>query len=230
MGVTHDVDRLYPGMWFKRLDLSGQDLSELPEDLTVRGDLVIEGTRIRRLPKGLKVTGRLKASGSELEEIDLDHGVAGGMDLSRTRIEALPDGLRVYGDLNVSGTRLRQLPRQLVVTGSIMMRACRVAIVPDDVVVGKSVDLRGGRLNALPAAFRHVGGSLIWEDMGRVTVPEVLAVEGNLEMRGTVMEPGWRRIEVGGRCYHSPGDRPRGEGDLAVHGSSFIAGSGERIR
>lgn len=230
MGVTHDVDRLHAGMWFKRLDLSGQDLSELPEDLTVRGDLVVEGTQITRLPKGLKVTGRLKAARSSLEGIELDHGIGGSMDLSGTRIEVLPDGLRVYGDLNVSGTRLRRLPTDMVVTGSITMRACLVSMVPDDAVVGKSIDIRESRLKSLPNAFRHVGGSLIWEDMGPVSVPEVLAVEGNLVIRGTQFEHGWRRVDVGGRCYHSAGERPRGSGDLVVRGLYYITASGERIR
>ena len=72
------------------LDLSGRNITSLPEGLQVGGDLDLAYSKITSLPKGLKVGGDLSLYGCE-------------------EIKSLPKGLVVDGDLNVSGTPLEDV-------------------------------------------------------------------------------------------------------------------------
>jgi hypothetical protein len=69
------------------LDLSGTNISSLPDDLTVGGSLYLSGTNISSLPADLTVGGYL--------------------DLSGTNISSLPDDLTVGGYLDLSGTNIK---------------------------------------------------------------------------------------------------------------------------
>ena len=69
--------------------------NQLPDGLSVGGDLCLEGTQITQLPDGLSVGGSL--------------------DLRGTQITQLPDGLSVGGYLYLRGTQLTQLPDGLSV-------------------------------------------------------------------------------------------------------------------
>ena len=61
-----DVPEKEEGGWWKLgkegegIDLSNTDLTSLPEDLWIQGDLDIEGSKITQLPKRLKVDGEIK--------------------------------------------------------------------------------------------------------------------------------------------------------------------------
>jgi len=72
-----------------------------PEDLDVKGDLDLAGTKITTLPEGLKVSGDL--------------------DLSNTKITSLPEDLKVSGDLYLKNTEITSLPSGIQVGGKIRM-------------------------------------------------------------------------------------------------------------
>jgi len=68
------------------LDLSGTQITSLPDNLTVGGSLYLSGTQITSLPDNLTVGGSL--------------------DLRGTQITSLPDNLTVGGSLYLSGTQI----------------------------------------------------------------------------------------------------------------------------
>ena len=72
------------------LDLSGRNITSLPEGLQVGGDLDLAYSKITSLPKGLKVGGDLSLYGC-------------------ANITSLPKGLVVDGDLNVGWTPLEDV-------------------------------------------------------------------------------------------------------------------------
>jgi hypothetical protein len=49
------------------LNLSGSDITELPENLTIGGDLDLSGSKIKKLPNTLQVKGVLNISGLGLK-------------------------------------------------------------------------------------------------------------------------------------------------------------------
>ncbi len=88
------------------LDLSGTQITALPENLTVGGSLNLEGTQITALPDDLTVGGSLNLEGTQITALPDDLTVGGWLNLSGTQITALPDDLTVGGWLNLSGTQI----------------------------------------------------------------------------------------------------------------------------
>jgi hypothetical protein len=88
------------------LDLSGTQITSLPDGLSVGGGLYLSGTRITSLPDGLSVGGDLYLSGTQITSLPDGLSVGGGLHLSGTQITSLPDGLSVGGGLHLSGTRI----------------------------------------------------------------------------------------------------------------------------
>ena len=72
------------------------------DNLTVGGDLYLEGTNISSLPDNLTV--------------------GGGLDLRNTNINSLPDNLTVGGGLYLEGTNISSLPDNLTVGGDLYLR------------------------------------------------------------------------------------------------------------
>ena len=76
------------------IELSGTQITALPDNLTVGGWLYLSGTQITALPDNLTV--------------------GGGLDLRGTQITALPDNLTVGGGLDLRGTQITEKERRKV--------------------------------------------------------------------------------------------------------------------
>ena len=77
------------------------------EELNIKGDLDLNYTGIRTLPKGLKVGGFLFLKDcSNLTSLPEGLEVEGWLDLENTSITSLPEGLKVHGDLYITDTAL----------------------------------------------------------------------------------------------------------------------------
>jgi len=92
------------------LDLSGTQITALPEGLTVHGGLDLRGTQITALPEGLTVHGSLDLSGTQITALPEGLTVHGWLDLRGTQITALPEGLTVHGWLDLRGAEHLQFP------------------------------------------------------------------------------------------------------------------------
>ena len=77
------------------------------EELNFKGDLDLNSTGIKTLPKGLKVGGFLFLKDcSNLTSLPEGLEVEGWLDLENTPITSLPEGLKVPGDLYITDTAL----------------------------------------------------------------------------------------------------------------------------
>ena len=77
----------------------GYTNTELPDNLTVDGDLFLNFAKITKLPDNLTVGGSL--------------------DIRHTNITKLPDNLKINGNLWLQDTKIVELPKDLVVIGKI---------------------------------------------------------------------------------------------------------------
>lgn len=76
------------------INLAMSKIERLPDNLTVNGELNIESTPIRELPAGLHVTGRLEMKGSAVEKIPDDLEADDGIYLNRSfKIYNIPQRL-----------------------------------------------------------------------------------------------------------------------------------------
>ena len=79
------------------------------EELNFKGDLDLNSTGIKTLPKGLKVGGYLFLKDcSNLTSLPEGLEVEGWLDLTNTLITSLPKGLKVHGDLYRGKTELEK--------------------------------------------------------------------------------------------------------------------------
>ncbi len=80
------------------------------EDLKVKGNLLLQYTKIISLPEGLKVEGNLDLDGCYIFKF-LPKGleIGGYLSLTHSDIKSLPEGLKVGGNLIIIGTPLAKL-------------------------------------------------------------------------------------------------------------------------
>lgn len=127
---------LKPGETISGSDLSNSSLKELPEDLTVQGDLNVSGTKMTKLPNRLTVQGSLIIANTKIKELPPGLNVKGNLNLSGTKISSLPDGMTI-GSLDISDTPVKQLPAKLKVTESLKINGTPITTLPNDMVATK---------------------------------------------------------------------------------------------
>ena len=88
------------------LDLSGTQITSLPENLTVGGYLDLRGTQITSLPENLTVGGSLDLRGTQITSLPENLTIGGYLDLRGTQITSLPENLTVGGSLDLRGTQI----------------------------------------------------------------------------------------------------------------------------
>ena len=91
---------------------------------------------IKRLPKGLSVSGNLDLSGTEITELPNGLSVSGNLNLSDTEITKLPERFTVGGSLDLSGTKITKLPVELTVVGCLDLSNTLVTKLPGKLTVG----------------------------------------------------------------------------------------------
>ncbi|MDD5293736.1 MAG: hypothetical protein PHW40_05440, partial [Candidatus Izemoplasmatales bacterium] len=146
------------------LDLSGTNITSLPNGLTVGGSLDLSGTNITSLPNGLTVGGSLDLSNTKITSLPDNLTVDGLLDLNNTTITSLPDNLTVDGSLYLRNTKITSLPDNLTVGGSLYLRYTKITSLPDNLTVGGSLYLRYTQITSLPDDL--LVGNMIYSDLG----------------------------------------------------------------
>ena len=91
----------YPKMGLKKIEGRIYDLYNLPDNLTVKGNLILSSKNLTSLPEGLKVGGDLFLSYNNLTSLPEDLKVGDYLDLSYNNLTSLPEGLEVGGSLDL---------------------------------------------------------------------------------------------------------------------------------
>ena len=113
--------------------------AELPEGLSVGGDLDLSDTSITKLPEGLSVGGDLDLNNTSITKLPKGLSVGGSLDLSNTSITKLPEGLSVGEDLYLRHTGITELPEGLSVGGGLDLRHTGITELPEDLKVGGAI-------------------------------------------------------------------------------------------
>jgi hypothetical protein len=87
------------------------------EDLNFKGNLDLYKSKIKSLPKGLKISGYLHLYKTKITSLPEGLEVGGSLDLrAQKKITSLPDDLKVGGELNIIGCdAITSLPKGLEV-------------------------------------------------------------------------------------------------------------------
>ena len=91
-------------------------MEELPNNLKVNGDLILQESRVIRLNKNLVVKGYLN--------------------LNRTpRLQELPDGLIVHEDLSLFGSSVNKFGKDIKIKGNIYIDHKNLSLIPKDLTL-----------------------------------------------------------------------------------------------
>lgn len=159
----------------RSLDLSGTNITEFPEVLTVGGDLDLSRTPAIKLPEVLTVGGDL--------------------DLFEAQITELPEGLTVGGYLDISGTPITKLPEGLIVGGDLVLSRTQFTELPEGLTVGGGLYLSGTPIAKLPEGL-NIGGNLDISYTQITELPDGLYINGYLKISGTKIYPLPRRLNI----------------------------------
>ena len=127
------------------LDLRETKVTELPDNLTVRGWLDLSGTGITTLPNNLTVKNYLDLRYTKITELPNDLTV-GGLELSGTGIRNLPDNLTVGGGLDISDTGIADLPNNLTVAVGLDLTGTDIVKLPDSLKAGSKIYDRNSKI------------------------------------------------------------------------------------
>lgn len=81
-----------------------KNMTELPNNLNVKGDIYLTHTPIKSVPDTLKVGGHFYLDNTKITALPDNLKVGGDLYLTRTPIQSLPDNLNVKGDLYLNKT------------------------------------------------------------------------------------------------------------------------------
>lgn len=136
--------------------------------------LWIQDCPIKRLPKGLKVNGKLYIPCTAIAILPEGLG-ASGIDIRRTPIRCLPDDML-------------SLPNGMNADGS------QISVLPDDLTVGRYLSISNSPIVELPKNLR-VDGSLYANNTGICSLPLSMQVSGDIHIESTLVEElplGWK--------------------------------------
>lgn len=98
------------------LVIDRKDVSKLPENLKVMGDLRVNySPQLKELPKGLYVGGDLECYECSIDKLPDNLYVGGNFDCSDNIIEELPKGLNVVGNFNCDNNLISEIPEDIYV-------------------------------------------------------------------------------------------------------------------
>lgn len=183
----------------RELNLSGSRVRSLPEDLTVRDRIDLQGCKeLVSLPDRLTTSSLCVRDCTSLKQ--LPRGIRTNfLDAQGCiALEELPDDLSItLGRLNVRDCRqLISIPESIGPLAQLDLAGCElINALPASLVVTSSIDLGGTSLSELPAGCQGV--QLLWRDVpideriafrpDEISGQEVLH-EPNAERRRVVME------------------------------------------
>ena len=167
------------------LDLCNRtDITELPDNLAVGGNLYLRNSAITILPDNLTVGGSLYLCNTAITSLPDNLTVGGCLDLYNTKITSLPDNLTVGGYLYLHNTKITSLPDNLAVGGDFDLCNSAIASLPDNLAVGGYLDLCNSAIASLPDNLT-VGGYLDLRNTAITSLPDNLVVGGWLDLRNT---------------------------------------------
>lgn len=158
------------------LDLSGLNITNLPQNLKVTGSLILRNTPIPKLPDGLSCG------------LDLD--------LRASKIKSLSDNLFVGGNLYLNDTAINQLPNNLIVGWNLDLTNTQILEIPSDIIVGRDLILKNSSIKQLPNGFK-IGQNLYLNNSKISTLPENLVIGGDLDLTDTLVENLPKNLLVG---------------------------------
>ena len=173
-------------VYYGDLDLfKREDITELPDNLRVLGDLVLNQSGVTKLPKGLEVIWDLYISGTSITELpeDTKFGrhlyinnmkkpfsfpkkmrVNSSFECRNTTIKRMPEELYVNWSCNLSRSTFDKLPKVMEVDYILNLYETSITELPEGLVVGCNLDIRDANLKDYSNLHKHCSRFRVTEE------------------------------------------------------------------
>jgi hypothetical protein len=184
--------------------LGQSEVRSIPEDISIKGDLLARESELRILPRGLSVPGKIDLSSSKVRVLpqNLSCGI---LDISLTKIARIPRSTLIWSSLiakhsaladigpmtdldtlDISGCPMLRMPDNLRIGRLLDISNLRLPIDLERITVGESINADGTTVSAMPSSL-SVTGALSFRDAKVARLPEHLACD-TLMLDGTDVE------------------------------------------
>lgn len=140
--------------------VDGREITSLPDNLEVEGNLGLKDTKIKSLPNNLKVGGDLNLENTKIKSLPDDLEVGGALRLQGTQVTSFPDNFKIRGNLDLKGTQIKSLPKTLKIGRKLYLDDTQINSLPDNLEVGGDLSLSNTSITSFPKNLK-VGGDLL---------------------------------------------------------------------
>lgn len=141
--------------------LYNSHINILPNNLTVKGDLNISYTSIKEIPSSLSLSGHLLASGAKIRSFEDKIVKIKYCNLSGCHKLYLEDNMTFTGFLDISHTNIKKLPKNLTVCKSLIInKGSKIKSLPNCLNVLERIHLIGN--NDLVEIPRHLKDKCVY--------------------------------------------------------------------
>jgi hypothetical protein len=175
------------------LVLSGSNLEAIPEGLSVAGTVDVSRTKVKEFPRGLRVTGALIARG--LQDLKIGDGLYVGklFDISETSVVSWGKQ-GVLQSLRCFDADIAEMPSFMKLSEFHGDRA-RIVNWPAKLVVDGNFQYRLGNAGTMPAVLT-VGMNIDCEDTRGIATPKILLAGGRARFKRSRFQSYSERLEA----------------------------------
>ncbi len=168
------------------LDLSGLNITNLPQNFNVTGSLILRNTPITKLPDNLNCGLDLDLRASKIKFLGANLFIGGNLYLNDTAISQLPNNLIVGWNLDLTNTQIVKIPSDLIVGRDLILTNSSVELLPNGFKVGQNLYLNNSKISKLPENL-VIGGDLDLTDTLVKNLPKNLLVGKNILFKNDII-------------------------------------------
>ena len=170
---------------FKLIDTS---VLEWPKVLNIENDLDLYGdTKIHFFGNEVNINGNLVLNKSKILRLPKKLKVSGYLDLRSTNVK-LPENLEIGKTLALSRSNIKEIPNNIKIGGSLMLYKTNIEKLGNNIFVGEDLSLFGSPIKELPFGLK-IGRNLDIRKTNIKNIPDNLQVEGKILIDSNIKIP-----------------------------------------
>lgn len=168
----------------------------IPDNLTVKGSLMIDDGNITKLPKSLVVTGLFLCTSNSIRKIP-DDLKASSLSICSRNLKKFPEHMNHFkGSLILDHCKIEKLPDNLIVGNHLSIKYTNIKKLPDNLKVGKTLFLSNTNLVDDTIGFKT--RNLSFNSLNAKEISDGLKLRGDLNLEYSEIETLPKNLEIGG--------------------------------
>lgn len=159
--IGASITELSDKISFDELIVMQTPITKLPNELYLKGSLVLNETNLTALPAVLEVGRDMNIGATEYNINIINSRIKVGESLiwPSAPFKSWPDGLLVFKDIQLKYSQIESLPDNFLVNGDLDISNTKIKELPDNLMVVGNLDISNTAIKHLPPSLK-VGGKI----------------------------------------------------------------------